>query len=99
MYDLNQPIEIHKWYLIINPFAGNKNFKKSWNKIQYLLKLNNYHSFLHITLIMLSMLNSFFIIVNPSSGNTNFKKSWEIITHFLKLKNINFSYSFTENTK
>ena len=41
MYDLNQPIEIHKWYLIINPFAGNKNFKKSWNKIQYLLKLNN----------------------------------------------------------
>ncbi len=41
MYDLNQPVEIHKWYLIINPFAGNKNFKKSWNKIQYLLKLNN----------------------------------------------------------
>ena len=25
----------------MNPFAGNKNFKKSWNKIQYLLKLNN----------------------------------------------------------
>lgn len=41
MHDLNQPVEIHKWYLIINPFAGNKNFKKSWNKIQYLLKLNN----------------------------------------------------------
>ena len=41
MYNLNQPIEIHKWFLIVNPFAGNKNFKKSWNKIKYLLKLKN----------------------------------------------------------
>ena len=41
MYNLNQPIEIHKWFLIVNPFAGNKNFKKSWNKIKYLLKFNN----------------------------------------------------------
>jgi len=41
MYDLNQPIEIHKWFLIVNPFAGNKKFKKSWNKIKYLLKFNN----------------------------------------------------------
>ena len=26
------------WFLIVNPSAGNTNFKKSWNKIQYLLK-------------------------------------------------------------
>ena len=41
MYNLNHPIEIHKWFLIVNPFAGNKNFKKSWIKIKYLLKFNN----------------------------------------------------------
>ena len=41
MYNLNHPIEIHKWFLIVNPFAGNKNFKKSWTKIKYLLKFNN----------------------------------------------------------
>ena len=41
MYNLNHPIGIHKWFLIVNPFAGNKNFKKSWIKIKYLLKFNN----------------------------------------------------------
>ena len=41
MYNLNHPIGIHKWFLIVNPFAGNKNFKESWIKIKYLLKFNN----------------------------------------------------------
>ncbi len=41
MDNLNQAKIINTWFLIINPFAGNKNFEKSWNKIKYLLKLNN----------------------------------------------------------
>ena len=41
MYNLNHCENINTWFLIVNPNAGNKNFKKSWNKIKYLLKLKN----------------------------------------------------------
>ena len=41
MYNLNNCENINTWFLIVNPNAGNKNFKKSWNKIKYLLKLKN----------------------------------------------------------
>lgn len=43
MGDLNQLNNINTWFLIVNPFAGNTNFKKTWEKIQYLLKLKNIH--------------------------------------------------------
>ena len=41
MYNLNHCENINTWFLIVNPNAGNKNFKKSWNKIKYVLKLKN----------------------------------------------------------
>ena len=41
MYNLNNCENINTWFLIVNPNAGNKNFKKSWNKIKYLLKFKN----------------------------------------------------------
>ena len=41
MNNLNHCDNINTWFLIVNPNAGNKNFKKSWNKIKYLLKLKN----------------------------------------------------------
>jgi YegS/Rv2252/BmrU family lipid kinase len=41
MYNLNHCENINTWFLIVNPNAGNKNFKKSWNKIKYLLKSKN----------------------------------------------------------
>jgi len=41
MCDLHQPKNVNTWFLIVNPSSGNKNFKKSWDKIKYLLKLNN----------------------------------------------------------
>lgn len=41
MYNLNHCENINTWFLIVNPNAGNKIFKKSWNKIKYLLKLKN----------------------------------------------------------
>ena len=43
MGDLNQLNNINTWFLIVNPNAGNTNFKKTWEKIQYLLKFKNIH--------------------------------------------------------
>jgi len=34
---------LNSWFLIVNPTAGNTNFKKSWNRIQDLLKTKEIH--------------------------------------------------------